>query len=364
MRALSLLATLTALVPSTPASAQLYQGLEGQLPLRSTTLLGFPNVTYTAHATFEVNGMTSLGDGRTLVLAQGPFTTDVFRSDRGATPQRWFRAGIDLHGLAYGRGTLFGFSNFGAPMGIYGIDTSSGAPTLALSTATSGLRFFALDYNPVDDLLYGYSEYGSSGLYAIDVDAGTATRIAAPIPATNTQGRGLAVGNHVVYLTATRGDDGIPCFAYDLRQGSNGTWVGFTNPYPADHATGGSAFATTVQTWIGFRGPGRATVSCTGDALGTGGRAMLRVAGLAGAPGYVLLSTTSNPTFVPVLGATIAAYPPVAFAPIALDGRGLLEVPLAGGGGPLSVWVQALVQDATLPRGFAVSNAIRVDLQP
>lgn len=345
--------------------AQLFMGLEGQLPIRSTSLTGFPNVTYSAHATFEVNGMASLGDGRTLVIAQGPFTTDIFRSDRGATPQRWFRAGIDLHGLGYGRDTLFGFANFASPMGVYRVDTTTGAATLALSTAVSGLRFFALDYNPVDDLLYGYSEYGNSGLHVIDVDAGTSTRIAPPIPATNTQGRGLAVGDHVVYLTATRGDDGIPCFAYDLRQGSNGAWVGFTNPYPNDHATGGSAFASVVQAWVGYRGPGRVTLSCTGAALASGARSTLRVASpLAGASGFLVLSTTSTPTFVPGLNATIAAYPPVSLAPLALDGRGLLEVPLAGGGGPLSVWAQVLLQDASLPGRFAVSNAIRVDFRP
>ena len=49
--------------------------------------------------------------------------------------QSWLRAGIDLHGLGYGRDTLFGFSDFGAPMGIYRIDTSTGAATLAMSTA-------------------------------------------------------------------------------------------------------------------------------------------------------------------------------------------------------------------------------------
>ncbi len=61
----------------------------------------------------------------------------------------------------------------------------------------------------------------TSGLYALEIDGRTATRIAPPIPASNSQGRGLAVGNHTVYLTATRGDDGIPCYAYDLTQGAS-----------------------------------------------------------------------------------------------------------------------------------------------
>ena len=43
--------------------------------------------------------------------------------------------------------------------------------------------------------------------------------------------------NNTVYLTATRGDDGIPCFSYDLAQGPGGTWVAFTQPYPNHHST-------------------------------------------------------------------------------------------------------------------------------
>ena len=357
--------TSTSLLLAATGSAQLFQGLETQPPMRSTTLAGFPNVSYQNLAAFAVNGMASLGDGRTLLIATGPFTTDIYRSILGGTPGQPLRAGIDLHGLGYGRNTLFGFSNFGSPMGIYAIDLSTGAATLQQDTSAAGLRYFALDYNPVDDLLYGYSEYGNSGLYAIDLDAHTQTRVAPPIPAANTQGRGLAVGNHTVYLTATRGGDGVPCYAWDLGQGSTGSWAPFTAAYPADTATGGSTFVEVVQPWLGYRGPGRVTVSCTGQALATGGTARFRIhSALAGASGYLLLGVTSNPTFVPGLGATIAPYPPLAIAPLTVDSRGWLDATLPGGGGPFSLVVQVLLRDAAVATGFSVSNAVRLEFRP
>ena len=127
-------------------------------------------------------------------------------------------------------------------MGIYDINPTTGAATLVVSTAAPGFRFFGLDYNDADGLLYGYTEYGASGLYSIDVDTGGMTRIVGGPPGVNGQGRALAVGNNTVYMLATRGDEGEPCFAYDLAQGPNGSWVGFTNPYPTHHSTGGAAW--------------------------------------------------------------------------------------------------------------------------
>ncbi|UCD75654.1 MAG: hypothetical protein JSV91_01810, partial [Phycisphaerales bacterium] len=140
-------------------------------------------------------------------------------------------------------GSLFGYSNYADPKGIYQIDTTTGACTLVLDVYTdTGFRFFALDYNPVDDLFYGYTEYGDSGLYSINIDTGVMDKLADTIPASNGQGRGMAVGNNTVYLTATRGDDGIGFFAYDLAQGLRGDWVEFTNAYPDHHSTGGAAW--------------------------------------------------------------------------------------------------------------------------
>ncbi|MGD8396335.1 MAG: FlgD immunoglobulin-like domain containing protein [Candidatus Eiseniibacteriota bacterium] len=251
------LAAVTSLValPIPVAAQRLYVGLEtAGLPNRSTDLSGFPNVTWTDHHVFEVSGAAATPDGD-LYLCNGAFTTRLYRATLTTPPVLVSTLAIDASALAYGRGTLWGYSNYASPKGIYAFDPATGDATLVLDVYTgTGYRFFALDYNPVDDLLYGYTEYGASGLYAIDIDAGTMTHLVGTIPASNGQGRGLAVGNNTVYLTATRGDDQIPQFAYDLSQGPGGTWVGFTNPYPDHHATGGAAWIPGPQTGLGESG--------------------------------------------------------------------------------------------------------------
>lgn len=345
--------------------AQLYQGIDVLLPIRRSTLQGFPNVTWTYHAPFQVNAMAALDDGRTLVIATGAFTTTLHRSVDGGTPGTGLRAGIDVHGLGYGRDALWGFSNFGSPMGIYRIDPSNGNATLAVDTSGPGFRFFGLDYNPIDGLLYGYTEYGNpTGLYAIDPASGAMRFVAPSIPAANTQGRGLAIGNHTVYLTATRGQDGIPVHAWDLRQGTNGSWVPFGIPFPTANATGGSAFAEVRQPDLGYRGEGAVTISCVGGELRTGGAATLRIhSALPRSTAWVIGATMMTPTFVPQLNATVVA-PLGSAAPVPLDARGWLELPLQGGGGPATFYLQVIVPDLGTPSTWAVSNALRVDLLP
>lgn len=221
----------------------LFVGLESSgLATRSTDLTGFPDVSYDDHFTFEVSGAAATPDG-TLYLCNGAFTTKLYRSVNFSTPQLMSTLSEDMSALAFGRGRLYGYSNYADPKGIYEIDPNSGQCTLVLDVYTgTSYRFFALDYNPVDDLFYGYTEYGDSGLYSINIDTGDMIKLAGTIPASNGQGRGMAVGNNTVYLTATRGDDEIPSFAYDISQGVGGEWVGFTNAYPNHHSTGGAAW--------------------------------------------------------------------------------------------------------------------------
>ncbi len=236
------------------ASGQLFVGLEGSAPpTRSTDLAGFPNVTWSDHFAFDVSGAAASPDG-TLYLCNGAFTTKLYTSTLNGPPVLRATLDTDMHALAFGRGRLYGYSNFAATKGIYEIDVNTGVCTLVLDVYTNtGFRYFGLDYNPADDLFYGYTEYGDSGLYSINIDTGEQTKIVGPIPASNSQGRGLAVGRNTVYLTATRGDDGIPYYAYDLAQGSNGTWVPFTQPYPNDHATGGAAYIAQAGYDIALR---------------------------------------------------------------------------------------------------------------
>ncbi|MCC6907608.1 MAG: hypothetical protein IT430_06690 [Phycisphaerales bacterium] len=225
------------------AAGQLFVGLEGSAPpTRSTDLSGFPNVVWDDHFAFDVSGAAASPDG-TLYLCNGAFTTKLYTSTLNGPPVLRATLDTDMHALAFGRGRLYGYSNFAAIKGIYEIDINTGVCTLVLDVYTNtGFRYFGLDYNPADDLFYGYTEYGDSGLYSINIDTGAQTKVVGPIPASNSQGRGLAVGRNTVYITATRGDDGIPQYAYDLSQGPNGTWVAFTQPYPNDHATGGAAY--------------------------------------------------------------------------------------------------------------------------
>ncbi len=227
----------------TTHAQHLFVGLEGSAPpTRSTDLSGFPDVVYTDHFNFDVSGAAATPAGL-IYLCNGSFTTQLYSATLSTAPEHLATISVDVSALAYGQGTLWGYSNYASPKGIYTIDLNNGEAALVFDIHTgTGFRFFALDYNPADGLLYGYTEYGDAGLYAIDIDQETVTRLCGTIPASNGQGRGMAVGSNTVYLTATRGDDGIPCYAYDLAQGIGGEWTAFTNPYPTYHSTGGAAW--------------------------------------------------------------------------------------------------------------------------
>ncbi len=231
-------------------AGELFVGIEdSQAPVRVTDLAGFPNVAYRDLFNFEVAAAAAAPDG-TLYLCKGAFQTDLHRvPPGGSSPQLLCRIAVDIHGLAYANGRLYGYSNFAPVKGIYEIDETTGAAELALDVHSgTSFRFFGFDYNPRDGLFYGYTEYGTNGLYSINLDTGEMIRLAGSIPASNGQGRGLAVGNNTVYLTATRGDDGIAFYAYDLEQGPGGTWTPFTQAYPNSHSTGGAAFVPDALT--------------------------------------------------------------------------------------------------------------------
>ena len=259
-RKIQLLVALLLTLGASPAGsgARLFVGLEGPgLPTRSSDLAGFPDVTYEDHFAFDVSGAAATPEGL-LYLCNGAFTTRLYRSTLDGPPEQLATIAVDISALAYGRGTLWGYSNYADPKGIYAIDPETGGATLVLDVYSgTGFRFFALGFNTADGLLYGYTEYGDAGLYAIDLGTGGMVKIAGTIPAANGQGRGLAVGENTVYLTATRGDEEIPSFAYDLSQGPDGEWVAFTNAYPNQHATGAAAWIPDPTSGIGSGGPGR-----------------------------------------------------------------------------------------------------------
>lgn len=268
-----ILALSAAFMITAPAHGQLFVGLEGSAPpTRSSDLTGFPNVAWTNHFSFDVSGAAAAPDG-TLYLCNGAFTTRLYTAALNGQPVLKSTLNKDMHALAWGRDGLYGYSNFADPKGIYAIDVDTGVCTLVLDVHTNtGFRYFGLDYNAVDDLFYGYTEYGDSGLYAINIDAGTQTKVADSIPASNSQGRALAVGRNTVFIAATRGNDGIPLFAYDLSQGPNGEWVEFTQPYPDYHSTGGAAYIAQpgIDITLSLTGdcPGRLEARATSATLG------------------------------------------------------------------------------------------------
>lgn len=242
LRAALVLIALGTAASSAPAQ-RLFVGLEvADLPTFSSDLSGFPRISWQEEFPFEVAGAAATTEGL-LYLCHGPFTTQLFTSTLDGPPEYACNISVDISALGYGGGKLYGFSNFSSPMGIYEINPQTGLATLRLSTAGPGFRFFGLDYNTTDGLLYGYTEYGVSGLYSINLETGEMLRLTGSPPDVNGQGRGLAVGNHTVYLTATRGDEGEGYFAYDLAQGAGGQWVVFANAYENQHAAGGA-------TWI------------------------------------------------------------------------------------------------------------------
>jgi hypothetical protein len=220
-----------ALALATPAFAQqlfVAQDAGAAEPPMLTDLAGFPAVSYSLLAPFEVNGAAGRFDG-SLYICSG-FSGALYTWDLVNPPQQIATSNVSgLSALAYAPGHLYGFGNFASPMGIYEINPATGAGTLVLDTSAQGYRFFGLDYNPADGLLYGFTEYGTTGLYRINVSTGEMTRLAGTPPGSYGMFRGLGVGNNTAYLCAAHPTDTF--YAYDLSQGVGGTYVPFNNPY-------------------------------------------------------------------------------------------------------------------------------------
>jgi len=77
----------------------------------------------------------------------------------------------------------------------------------------------------------------------------------------------------------------------------------------------------------------------------------------------VLISLSSNP--IPLFGGTIVPAAPWLFLITSTDASGSITGTLNGGAGPLDVYVQWVIADASLtPRPFAISNALKVTIDP
>jgi hypothetical protein len=77
---------------------------------------------------------------------------------------------------------------------------------------------------------------------------------------------------------------------------------------------------------------------------------------------FVAAGLTEAPTAFK--GGTLVPVPILLLLPLATGPTGTAHATVPGGGGPLSIDLQAVFADATLPGGFGLSNAVRVDLLP
>jgi hypothetical protein len=118
-----LIAVLMVVALSSSASGgTLFVGLEGSTPpVHSSDLAGFPSVTWESHYSFDVSGAAATPDGE-LYLCNDSFTTELYGATLEETPTHLSTISEDMHALAYGRSTLYGFSNYASTKGIYSID--------------------------------------------------------------------------------------------------------------------------------------------------------------------------------------------------------------------------------------------------
>ena len=120
---------------------------------------------------------------------------------------------------------------------------------------------------------------------------------------------------------------------------------------------------TFCQDDLGFQGPGSATMTvCGGAPLAKGYTATLSITGApANAAAFVIAGVVNSPT--PLKGGTLVPVPFLFVVPLVTDGSGAITLPgVPGGGGPASVYVQAMITDGSQPAGFAFTNAVRLDL--
>lgn len=119
----------------------------------------------------------------------------------------------------------------------------------------------------------------------------------------------------------------------------------------------------TCQPDLGFAGPGTATLSvCGGDLSGGTVANLVFSGGQPGTVGYLGVSLALNPT--PFAGGTVLDPNPLAIIPFGIDGNGSFTLLLPGGGGPVSVYAQALYPDPSGPFGAGFTNIVRADWLP
>ena len=145
-------------------------------------------------------------------------------------------------------------------------------------------------------------------------------------------------------------------------------WVGGANVFPQGGIylrEGSGGF--TCQVDLGMKGHGLLEIGMCGAPLASGGSSTLKATGAAitaNKPLFLILSALNSPTYYDQIKWTLIPGPPQVIVPAMLDGASTFELTVAGGGGPFTVYLQAVAVSPLDYSGHATSNALQLDFLP
>ena len=208
------------------------------------------------------------------------------------------------------------------------------------------------DHDGHDDLIVTATREGTGQVgYALVISGADWSAYGSPIYGTANTGFGTNVGGGL----DVSGDGWPDAFFGAPQADTYGTDAGHVRGYRL----------VTEQDNLGFQGPGPTSLAVYGTPLYTGGHADLVIHGLKPlATTYLLASVgTLNAPFKggvlvpnPALG-LVAVLPANIFGNVSILG-------LPGGGGDFDVYVQALCKANDAPKGWWISNAVKLEFEP
>ena len=154
------------------------------------------------------------------------------------------------------------------------------------------------------------------------------------------------------------------CYFLDMDTG----WVGGANvpPQGGIWARDGSE-GFVCQTDLGEKGHGMLFMSMCGDPLSPGGVSTLQVQGnpiTANKTLFLIFSATNQPTYYEIIKWSLIPGAPHVIVPAVLDGDSSFTANVPGGGGPFTLYLQAVADSPLDYSGHATSNALQLDFLP
>jgi len=121
---------------------------------------------------------------------------------------------------------------------------------------------------------------------------------------------------------------------------------------------------TFCQEDLGHGGPGKSVLLACGDPLATGGTGFIQLLNaVPNTTAFLAVSLTQGAA--PFKGGTLVPVPVLLLLTFTTDAAGEFLLPgVPGGGGPLAIYLQCASVDAGQPQGFALSNAVKLQLLP